>query len=151
VEGRETVEMSTAKIKQEDVNNAAWEAGDTLRGVPGSRSMNRTAHRNLTTRNNGEFLVYQTDDGRVKLDVRLEHETLCLTQKAMAELFQTTKQNVGQHLKKIFAEGELNEHSVVKKFFTTAADGKQYETLFYNLDAIISVAYRVHRTGGAGS
>jgi len=105
--------------------------------------MNRTPSRNLTTRNNGEFLVYQTDDGRIKLDVRLEHETLWLTQKAMAELFQTTKQNVGQHLKKIFAEGELNENSVVKKFFTTAADGKQYETLLYNLDAIVSVGYRV--------
>lgn len=73
------------------------------------------------------------------------------TIKQAVRLFQTTKQNVGQHLKTIFAEGELNEHSVGKKFFTTAADGKQYETLLYNLDAIISVGYQVKSTGGAGA
>ena len=91
----------------------------------------------------GEMLIYQTDDGRVKLDVRLENETIWLTQQLMADLFQTSKQNIGQHLKKIFEEGELIQDSVVKKFFTTAADGKQYHTNFYNLDAIISVGYRV--------
>ena len=91
----------------------------------------------------GEVLVYQTDDGRVKLEVRLENETVWLTQQLMAELFQTTKQNIGQHLKNIFDEGELAQDSVVKKFFTTAADGKNYSTNFYNLDAIISVGYRV--------
>lgn len=96
---------------------------------------------NLPTK--GEFLVYQTDDGRVKLEVRLENETVWLTQQLMAELFQTSKQNIGQHLKNIFDEGELEQDSVVKKFFTTAADGKKYETNFYNLDAIISVGYRV--------
>ncbi len=90
-----------------------------------------------------EFLVYTTEDGRVKLEVRLENETVWLTQQTMADLFQTTKQNIGQHLKKIFDEGELTQDSVVKKFFTTAADGKRYETNFYNLDAIISVGYRV--------
>jgi len=61
----------------------------------------------------------------------------------MAELFQTSKQNIGQHLKNIFTEDELDENSVVKKFFTTAADGKKYQTNFYNLDAIISVGYRI--------
>jgi len=91
----------------------------------------------------GEVLVYQTDDGRVKLEVRLENETVWLTQQLMAELFQTTKQNIGQHLKNIFDEGELTQDSVVKKFFTTATDGKNYSTNFYNLDAIISVGYRV--------
>ena len=91
----------------------------------------------------GEMLIYQTDDGRVKLDVRLENETIWLTQQLMADLFQTSKQNIGQHLKKIFEEGELIQDSVVKKFFTTAVDGKQYHTNFYNLDAIISVGYRV--------
>lgn len=91
----------------------------------------------------GEFLVYQTEDGRVKLEVRLENETVWLSQQLMAELFQTSKQNIGQHLKNIFDEGELVQDSVVKKFFTTAADGKNYETSFYNLDAIISVGYRV--------
>lgn len=91
----------------------------------------------------GQFLVYQTQDGKLKIDVRFEGETVWLTQQHMAELFQTTKQNIGQHLKSIFAEGELVQHSVVKDSFTTAADGKNYATRFYNLDAIISVGYRV--------
>ena len=91
----------------------------------------------------GQFLVYEAEDGRVKIDVRLEDETVWLTQQLMADLFQTTKQNIGQHLKNIFSEGELLEVSVVKKFFTTAADGKKYKTNFYNLDMIISVGYRV--------
>ncbi len=91
----------------------------------------------------GQFLVYRTEDGKLKIDVRFQGETVWLTQQHMAELFQTTKQNVGQHLKNIFEEGELAEKSVVKDFFTTAADGKKYATKFYNLDAIISVGYRV--------
>ncbi len=91
----------------------------------------------------GQFLVYEAEDGRVKIDVRLSDETVWLTQQLMSDLFQTTKQNIGQHLKNIFSEGELFEDSVVKKFFTTAADGKKYKTNFYNLDAIISVGYRV--------
>jgi hypothetical protein len=90
-----------------------------------------------------QFLLYEAEDGQVKIDVRLEDETVWLTQQLMADLFQTTKQNVGQHLKNIFSEGELSENSVVKKIFTTAADGKNYETSFYNLDAIISVGYRI--------
>lgn len=90
-----------------------------------------------------EILVYKTDDGKIKLDVRLENETIWLTQQMMADLFQSTKQNIGQHLKNIFSEGELVLNSVVKKNLTTAADGKQYSTNFYNLDAIISVGYRV--------
>ncbi len=91
----------------------------------------------------GEILIYKTDDGRVKLDVRLQDETIWLTQQMMADLFQTTKQNIGQHLKNVFAEDELRQDSVVKQFFTTAADSKRYKTHFYNLDAIISVGYRV--------
>lgn len=90
-----------------------------------------------------EIIIYQTEDGQVKLDVRLEDETVWLTQQQLATLLQTSKQNIGQHLKNIFAEGELDEISVVKNFFTTAADGKQYRTNHYNLDAIISVGYRV--------
>ncbi len=79
----------------------------------------------------------------MKLEVRLENDTLWLTQQHMAELFQSSKQNIGQHLKNVFEEGELDQDSVVKNFFTTAADGKNYDTKFYNLDAIISVGYRV--------
>jgi len=87
------------------------------------------------------LILYQTEDGKTQIQVRLENETVWLTQNLMAELFQTTKQNIGQHLKNLFAEGELRQDSVVKKYFTTAADGKRYETLLYNLDAIISVGY----------
>ena len=91
----------------------------------------------------GQFLVYPAKDGRLKLEVRLENETVWLTQALMAELFQTSKQNIGQHLKRVFDEGELEADSVVKNFFTTAPDGKRYSTNHYNLDAIISVGYRV--------
>jgi len=98
---------------------------------------------NLEETGKGELLVYQAKDGQVKLDVRLADETVWLTQQLMAELFQTTKQNIGRHLKNIFEEGELIQDSVVKNFFTTAADGKKYGINFYNLDAIISVGYRV--------
>ena len=91
----------------------------------------------------GQFILYQTEDGKLKIDVRFDGETVWLTQQQLSELFQTSKQNIGQHLKGIFSEGELAQDSVVKKFFTTAADGKRYATNFYNLDAIISVGYRV--------
>lgn len=90
-----------------------------------------------------QFLIYRSEDGRIKLDVRFEGETVWLTQALMADLFDSTKQNIGQHLKHIFEEGELEESSVVKYYLTTAADGKNYRTAFYNLDAIISVGYRV--------
>jgi hypothetical protein len=78
--------------------------------------------------NNGEIVIYRTDDGRVKLDIQLVNESMWMTQSDMATLFQTTKQNIGQHLKNIFEEGELVADSVVKKFFTTAVDGKKYQT-----------------------
>ena len=93
--------------------------------------------------NQSQIVIYQTEDGQTRLDVRFQDETVWLTQKLMAELFQTTKQNIGQHLKNIFAEQELSENSVVKNFFTTAADSKDYQTKHYNLDAIISVGYRI--------
>lgn len=79
-----------------------------------------------------QILIYQTEDGRTKIEVQLQGETVWLTQKHMADLFQSSKQNIGQHLKRIFEEGELEENSVVKKFFTTASDGKNYRTSFYN-------------------
>jgi len=90
-----------------------------------------------------EILLYQTDDGTTRVEVRLAGETVWLNQNQMADLFLTTKQNVGQHIRNVFAEGELAPESVVKDFFTTAADGKQYRTKHYSLDVIISVGYRV--------
>ncbi len=93
--------------------------------------------------NQSQFIIYQAENGQTKLDVRFQNQTVWLTQSLMAELFQTSKQNIGQHLKNIFSEQELIEDSVVKEFFTTAVDGKKYRTNHYNLDAIISVGYRV--------
>lgn len=90
-----------------------------------------------------EVLLYLTDDGTTRVEVRMTGETVWLNQNQMADLFQTTKQNVGQHIRNVFADGELAAESVVKDFFTTAADGKQYRTKHYNLDVIISVGYRV--------
>jgi hypothetical protein len=90
-----------------------------------------------------QLLVYRTESGAIKIDVRFENETAWLTQAQIAELFQTTIPNVSMHLRNVFAEGELQPDSVVKEFLITAADGKNYSTNFYNLDAIISVGYRV--------
>lgn len=98
--------------------------------------------------NNNEFIIYTTDDGQVDIEVRLEDENVWLTQNSMAELFDTTKQNISLHIKNIFEENELNENSVVKENLTTAKDGKNYKTKFYNLDLIISVGYRVKSVRG---
>ena len=77
---------------------------------------------------NNQIIIYQTEDGLTKIDVTLENETVWLNQAQMAELFQTTKQNISYHINNCFKEGELNENSVVKDFLTTAADGKPYNT-----------------------
>lgn len=92
------------------------------------------------------FLVYSTEDGTLKIDVRLEDETVWLTQQLMADLFQTTKQNVSQHIQAIYEEGELRPDATVKKFLTVRQEGNRQvrrELEFYNLDMIISVGYRV--------
>jgi hypothetical protein len=90
-----------------------------------------------------ELILYQTEDNRTRIEVRLENETVWLTQAQMAELFQTTIPNVSMHIRNILAEGELQAGSVIKEFLTTAADGKNYQVQFYNLDVIIAVGYRV--------
>ena len=92
---------------------------------------------------NNKILIYTDNDGLTKIDVKLEEDTLWLTQAQMCELYQTSKSNVSEHIKHIFEEGELQEDSVVRKFRTTAADGKAYMTTFYNLDMIIALGYRV--------
>ena len=97
---------------------------------------------------NNEIIIYQTDDGTTKIDVRMEDETVWLTQAQMSELFQTTKQNISLHIGNAFKEGEIEENSVVKEYLTTAADGKNYKTKFYNLDVVISVGYRVKSVRG---
>jgi hypothetical protein len=91
-------------------------------------------------------LIYQTADGRIRIAARVQADTLWLTQQQMALLFQTTKQNISLHLQYVIAEGELPEEAVVKDFLITAADGKNYRTKHYNLDAVLSVGYRVKST-----
>ena len=90
-----------------------------------------------------EFLLYQTEDGQTRLEVRLQEETVWLTQKRMAELFQKNVRTVNEHIQNIFDEGEVIPESVIRNFRITADDGKRYSTQHYNLDVIISVGYRV--------
>lgn len=96
--------------------------------------------------NNSEILIYQTEDGQTKIDVRMENETVWLTQAQMAELFQTTPQNITLHIKNVYNEGELPEDSTCKEYLQVQQEGKRNvkrKTKFYNLDVIISVGYRV--------
>ena len=97
---------------------------------------------------NSELILYQSDDGQTKIQTRLEDDTVWLTQAQLIELFGKAKSTISEHIKNIFEEGELDEHSVVRNFRTTAADGKAYQTNHYNLDVIISVGYRVKSLQG---
>lgn len=97
----------------------------------------------MNQQSKSEIILYTTEDRQTRIEVRLEEETVWLSQAQMGELFQTTKQNISLHIKNIFKEQELHENSVVKEYLTTAADGKKYPTLYYNLEAIIAVGYRV--------
>ena len=98
----------------------------------------------LTPYETREILFYKTENGEVRVEILLFQENLWLTQAKMAELFEVQKAAISKHLKNIFESGELNEDSVVSKMETTAADGKRYQTNYYNLDAIIAVGYRVN-------
>ncbi len=91
----------------------------------------------------GEIVIYQTDEGKTKIEVRFVNETVWLTQALMAQLFGTSIPNINIHIRNILKDRELNENSVIKEFLTTASDGKNYQTKFYNLDMIISVGYRI--------
>ena len=102
--------------------------------------------KHLPTVPDGEFLLYQTGDGQVKLEVRLQNETVWLTQQMIAELFQTTVPNISIHIRNIYAEGELGPEATIKKFLTVRQEGNRdvrRELDYYNLDMIISVGYRV--------
>ncbi len=93
--------------------------------------------------NYGEIIIYQSDDGLTNIEVKIQDETVWLTQQQLVELYQSSKSNVSEHIKHIFEEGELDEESVVRKFRTTASDGKNYNMTYYNLDMIISLGYRI--------
>jgi len=100
---------------------------------------------NEIDKNNGEFIIYQTADGQTQIDVRLEHETVWLTQKQIAELFGTKRPAITKHLKNIYASEELDENSTCSILEHMGNDGKQtYSTKYYNLDVILSVGYRVN-------
>ena len=106
---------------------------------------------NKLTNTNNNIIFYTTDDGQVKIEVRLEDENVWLTQSAMAELFNTTKQNISLHIKNIFEENELNETSTVKECLTVQNEGSRMverKVKYYNLDLIISVGYRVKSIRG---
>lgn len=97
---------------------------------------------------NSDFILYTSQDGEIRVDVFVNDETVWLTQKAMQELFDRSKSTVSEHISNVFKEGELEESQVVRKFRTTADDGKDYEVSYYNLDVIISVGYRIKSQRG---
>ena len=97
----------------------------------------------MTDCNKSEILIYQSENGVTKIDVKIIGDTVWLTQAQLCELYQTSKSNVSEHIKHIFEEGELDQSSVVRKFRTTGADGKTYNVIHYNLDMIISLGYRI--------
>ena len=103
---------------------------------------------NVLPNNNGNIIIYQTEDGLTKIDVNIQGETVWLSLDLMAELFQRDKSTISRHIKNIFSEGELSPEAVVAKFATTATDGKTYQVDYYNLDVIISVGYRVKSVRG---
>jgi hypothetical protein len=92
---------------------------------------------------NNQILIYQKEDGTTRIDVKFTDDNVWLTQQQLCDLYQTSKSNISEHIKHIFEDGELEENSVVRKFRTTASDGKSYEMTYYNLDMIISLGYRV--------
>ena len=94
-------------------------------------------------KSHGEVVIYTTDVGDTKIDVRFIDDTVWLSQVQLCKLYQTSKSNISKHIKHIFEENELNEESVVRNFRTTSSDGKNYNILHYNLDMIISLGYRV--------
>lgn len=96
--------------------------------------------------NTSNIIIYQTEDGLTKIDVKIESDTVWLSQQQLVELYQSSKSNISEHIKHIFAEGELDKESVVRKFRTTADDGKNYDVTYYNLDMIISLGYRIKST-----
>lgn len=97
----------------------------------------------MTDCNNSEILIYQSENGVTKIDVKIVDDTVWLTQAQLCELYQTSKSNVSEHIKHIFEDGELDRSSVIRKFRTTGTDGKTYNVIHYNLDMIISLGYRI--------
>ncbi|MBU1726217.1 MAG: virulence RhuM family protein [Candidatus Omnitrophica bacterium] len=102
----------------------------------------------IKTPSKGEVVIYRTKDKKIRLEVKLEQETVWLTQKQISDLFSKDVRTINEHIQNIFKEKELKKNSVIRNFRITAADGKSYETNFYNLDVIISVGYRIKSQNG---
>ena len=105
----------------------------------------------MTENLNDKIIIYQSEDGKTQLDVKLEGETVWLTQAQMVELFQTSKQNVSLHINNIYKEGELEKEATVKDYLTVQSEGARTihrRVKYYNLDMIISVGYRVNTKRG---
>ena len=133
--------MSLIKLR-----TVAGEKGDvdmSVKDIEGSDYMTNTKETISENNSQGDIVIYQTENGETKIDVRFVDDTMWLTQTQLCELYQTSKSNVSEHIRHIFEEGELEETSVVRKFRTTALDGKLYNVTYYNLDMIISLGYRV--------
>lgn len=90
-----------------------------------------------------QIIIYQSEDGETRIDVKFSGETVWLSQQQLCDLYNTSKANVSEHIKHIFEDDELDEEAVVRNFRTTAADGKFYNVTYYNLDMIISLGYRI--------
>lgn len=97
----------------------------------------------MPTQTKSKIIIFKTSDEKVSIDVRFEGETVWLTQAQLVDLYGSSKANVSEHIKHIFEEGEFEEDAVVRNFRITAADGKSYQTKYYNLDMIISLGYRI--------
>ncbi len=102
----------------------------------------------MSENNLGEIIVYQSADGLTHVDVRFEGDSVWLTQAQLIQLYHSSKSNISEHIKHIFEDGELDKSAVVRKFRTTAADGKDYQVMHYNLDMIIAIGYRVRTPVG---
>ncbi len=110
--------------------------------------MNNEAKENTSANLQQDIVLFRTEDEQIAVDVIFCDETVWLTQDQMSQLFSKAKSTISEHIKHIFEEGELQQDSVVRKFRTTASDGKEYAVVYYNLDVIISVGYRVHSLRG---
>jgi hypothetical protein len=142
--GFEPLGESTESLRGEITD---YHSGKRETGMRGKVARSKIIREAPAGYNESSIVIYETSDG-VRLDVKLERDTLWLTQKQMAELFETERSVITKHLRNIFQSGELIQDSVCANFALTAADGKTYQTVFYHLDAVISVGYRVNSKRG---
>ena len=105
----------------------------------------------MEEKDKSNIIIYQSEDGQTHIEVRMDEDTVWLTQQQICELFDKSKSTISEHIKNVFEEGELQRDSVVRKIRTTAADGKTYAVNHYNLDMIISLGYRIKSSIASGS